>query len=67
MKIVKKYLLFSVILFFYLMALSLVLQQFSFYQRAYYSLSILISNPSISVVRETVQMEEENVIEEKKE
>ncbi len=67
MKIVKKYLLFSVILFFYLMALSLVLQQFSLYQRAYYSLSILISNPSISVVRETVQMEEENVIEEKKE
>lgn len=66
MRIVKKYLLFSVILFFYLMALSLVLQQFFLYQRAYYTLSILVSNPSISVVREFVQIEE-NVIEEKKE
>ena len=66
MRIVKKYLLFSVILFFYLMALSLVLQQFFLYQRAYYTLSILVSNPSISVVRDFVQIEE-NVIEEKKE
>ena len=66
MRIVKKYLLFSVILFFYLMAVSLVLQQFSLYQRAYYTLSILVSNPSISVVREPLQIEE-NIIEEKKE
>lgn len=67
MRIIKKYLLFSVVLFFYLTAVSLVLQQFSLYQRAYYTLSILVANPSISVVKETLQMEEENIIEEKKE
>ena len=50
MKVVKKYLIFSVFLFFYIVALSLLLQQFSLYQKAYNTLSILITNPSIEVV-----------------
>lgn len=67
MKVVKKYLLFSVFLFFYIVALSLLLQQFSIYQRAYYTLSILVANPSVSVVEEVPYVESKNVTEEKKE
>lgn len=52
MKIVKKYLIFSIFLFFYIVALSLLLQQFSLYQKAYTTLSILITNPSIDVVED---------------
>ncbi len=65
MKIVKKYLLFSILFFFYLTALSLVLQQFFLYQRAYYALSSLIANPSIVVMKELVL--EDSAVEEKKE
>lgn len=65
MKIVKKYLLFSILFFFYLTALSLVIQQFFLYQRAYYALSSFIANPSLVVVEDIVR--KQNTMEEKKE
>lgn len=65
MKIVKKYLLFSILFFFYLTALSLVIQQFFLYQRAYYALSNFIANPSVVVVEDLVL--KQNTMEEKKE
>ena len=60
MKVVKKYLIFSVFLFFYIVALSLLFQQFSLYQKAYNTLSVLITNPSIEVV-EYFSLESEKV------
>ena len=63
MKVVKNYLIFSVFLFFYIVALSLLLRQFSLYQEAYKTLSILITNPSIAVVEEYTSSERENIIE----
>ena len=59
MKVVKKYLLFSVVLFFYIVSFSLLFQQFSLYQQAYRTLSMLITNPSIEVVEEFSQIEEQ--------
>ena len=50
MRVVKKYIIFSVFLFFYIVTLSLLLQQFSLYQKAYNTLSILVTNSSIEVV-----------------
>ena len=63
MKVVKNYLIFSIFLFFYIVALSLLFQQFSIYQQAYQTLSILITNPSITVVEEYSLLESENRIE----
>ena len=63
MKIVKNYLIFSVFLFFYIVALSLLLRQFSIYQQAYQTLSALITNPSVVVVEEYPLIEHENIIE----
>ena len=63
MKVVKNYLIFSVFLFFYMVALSLLLQQFSIYQQAYQTLSALITNPSVVVVEEYPLIEHENIIE----
>lgn len=63
MKVIKKYLIFSVFLFFYIVALSLLLRQFSIYQQVYQTLSILITNPSIVVVEEYPSSERENIIE----
>lgn len=65
MKVVKKYLIFSVFLFFYITILSLLIQQFSIYEKAYDTLSILITNPSIDVVEKSFLSESE--IEENKE
>ena len=64
MKVVKQYLTFSIFLFFYIVALSLLFQQFSIYQRAYMTLSSFITNPSITVVQESLLAEKENVKEE---
>ena len=63
MKVVKNYLIFSIFLFFYIVALSLLLQQFSIYQQAYQTLSALITNPSVVVVEEYPLIEHENIIE----
>lgn len=63
MRVIKNYLIFSVFLFFYIVALSLLLQQFSIYQRAYQTLSVLITNPSVAVVEEYSLVESENIIE----
>ncbi len=63
MKVIKNYLIFSVFLFFYMVALSLLLRQFSIYQQAYQTLSVLITNPSVAVVEEYSLVESENIIE----
>lgn len=52
MKVVKKYLLFSVILMVYVFGVSLLLKQFYIVQRAYLSLSKLIAHPSVEVIQE---------------
>ncbi len=63
MKVSKNYLIFSIFLFFYIVALTLLLRQFSIYQQAYQILSILITNPSVAVVEEYPLVESENIIE----
>lgn len=52
MKIVKKYLLFSVILTVYVFGISLLLKQFYIFQQAYLSLSKLIAHPSVEIIQE---------------
>ena len=49
MKQVKKFLLFAVLLLFYIVAISVLLQQLYIYQRAYLLLSVLVSHPTIEV------------------
>lgn len=63
MKVVKNYLIFSVFLFFYIVALSLLLRQCSLYQQAYQTLSMLLTNPSIAVLEEYPLVESETIIE----
>ena len=67
MKVAKQYLIFSVFLFFYIIAISLLFRQFSIYQRAYITLSSFITNPSITVVQESFLLEKEDVMEKKEE
>lgn len=50
MKQVKKYLLFTVLLVFYISAMSILLQQLYIYRRAYLLLSALVSHPTIEVI-----------------
>lgn len=52
MRVVKKYLVLSVMLLFYLCVVSILLQQFYVYQRAYQNLSKLLSHPSLEVIQE---------------
>lgn len=49
MKQVKKFLLFAVLLLFYIVAISVLLQQLYIYRRAYLLLSVLVSHPTIEV------------------
>ena len=49
MKTVKDYITFSFLLIVYVVAISLLLQQFYMYQRAYQSLSRLISHPTVFI------------------
>lgn len=50
MKVIKKWLVFAVILLIYVFSVSLLLQQFYAYRMAYYSLSRLISHPTVEVL-----------------
>lgn len=49
MRVVKKYIVLSVFLLFYITAVSILFRQFRVYQEAYTALSILISHDSIDV------------------
>lgn len=49
MKIVKKFLVLSVVLMMYVCAVSILLQQFYLYRMAYQNLSRLLSHPTIEV------------------
>lgn len=56
MRTVKKYLTFSVALLIYVAAISIVLQQFYIYQKAYLLLSMMVSHPTIEMsVKESVE------------
>ncbi len=47
MRVVRKYLLLTLLLLLYVDAVSMLLQYFYLYQKAYYGLSMLIAHPSI--------------------
>lgn len=47
MRVVRKYLLFTILLLIYVSAVSMLLQYFYLYQKAYYGLSLLIAHPSM--------------------
>ena len=49
MRMVKKYLVLSVVLILYVCAVSVLMQQFYLYQSAYQSLSRLLSHPTVEV------------------
>lgn len=59
MRIIKKYIVLSALLLFYMAAVSLLLAQFCMYQRAYYALSRQISHSSIEIALEEIQLQEE--------
>lgn len=59
MKEVKRYLLLTVLLLFYVSATALLLYQYKMYRIAYQNLSQLISHPSIERVYDSEMMKEE--------
>lgn len=59
MRVVKKYLLQSVLLIMYIFAVALLSRYFYVYQQAYQGLSRLISHPSIETVHVIEETEEE--------
>ena len=59
MKVIKKYLIFTVLLMWYMVAISILLKQFYIYQHGYYVLGSLLSHPSMEVVTEVRSQTEE--------
>lgn len=61
MRTVRKYLLLTILLLLYVSAVSMLLQYFYLYQKAYYGLSMLIAHPSIE--RRMTETEKESLYE----
>lgn len=50
MRVIKKYLIFSIVLFMYVSVAAILLQQFFMYRRAYLMLGALLSHPTLEAV-----------------
>lgn len=58
MRAAKKYIVLTLLLLFYVTVVVILMRSFYIYQKAYQSLSRLVSHPSIEVYVDTVEEEE---------